>query len=214
LRKSSVAVRRKHQASRACETSRRELKDEKTFGIDWAWHEELCAGKTREPDACIIGLVTHQQHEAVSLCFRAGQAFAHKRKADAKILPFGMNGEGAKQQGRRFACKDGPKRNATYKPEAVFARNERKAWNGLIAFAQAIGCLGAAGEAETQVEEMLDLCGVRQRFIGERVFECHGEKLSWLDVWRPRRPTHRVKAARIQAVANDLARRRCKVTGS
>ena len=135
-----MAVGRQHHAGGALKRARNEFAIEKAVGIEGAGKRQETTRKLAEADPGVIGLVAHQNHEAVAQRPGARQAFAHQRQADPEVLPLRMNRERSEQQGRRARLADAqrPEADGAGKPQLGIAHHHGEAGNGRTSLAQAI----------------------------------------------------------------------------
>ncbi len=73
-----MAVGRQHHAGGALKRARNEFAIEKAVGIEGAGKRQETARKLAETDPGVIGLVAHQNHEAVAQRHRPVESFAHQ----------------------------------------------------------------------------------------------------------------------------------------
>jgi hypothetical protein len=165
------AIGRKDEPLRHSERPLAKFKIEQPLGIDRTRKLDLAKWNLLEPDARIIGRITHQDDEPVTKGLRLVETGHHQSAPDANILPVRMDGERPEQQAvsARIANFERPETDGPGQTEAGFAGDQREPVNGGIAFTQPVRCLGRAAETEGQVEQMFcgRLIGGERRFDGD-----------------------------------------------
>jgi len=135
-----MAVGRQHHPGGVLKRARNEFAIEKAAGIEGAGKRQETGWKLAEADPGVIGLVAHQNHEAVAQRPRPVKSFAHQGQPDPEVLPLRMNRERSEQQGRRSPLADAqrPEADGTGKPKLGVAHQHGEAGNGRTSLAQAI----------------------------------------------------------------------------
>jgi hypothetical protein len=88
---------RDDQALGGAKRSLLELQIKKSGGIDGAGQDQALVWNAMKPDTGVVGFIANQENEPMAIVFGKSKTVPHEGKANAQILPVGVDGERAEQ---------------------------------------------------------------------------------------------------------------------